>query len=147
MLDAATRGLVGSARVSASRPIAPGLFDETADGPRLVAGACPNCTRRHFPASPWCPYCGSAAVEKVAVGPDARLFLYTVVQSRPPGYRGPLPYGFGVVELACGLRVVTRLTETDLSHLAPGQPMSLVVEPLFTDDDGTPVASYAFAPR
>src|SRR5262249_47316045 len=111
MLDAATRGLVGSARVSASRPIAPGLFDETVDGPRLLAGACPNCTRRHFPASPWCPYCGSAAVEKIAVGPDARLFLYTVVQSRPPGYRGPLPYGFGVVELPCGLRVVTRLTE------------------------------------
>jgi hypothetical protein len=25
--------------------------------------------------------------------------------------------------------------------------MTLVVEPLFTDDDGTPVLSFAFAPR
>jgi hypothetical protein len=33
-----------------------------------------------------------------------------------------------------------------MDQLAPDLPMTLVVEPLFTDDDGTPVLSYAFAP-
>jgi uncharacterized OB-fold protein len=69
------------------------------------------------------------------------------VSSRPPGYRGPLPYGFGVVELDGGLRVVARLTEARLERLRPGLPMRLVVEPLFDDDEGRPVLSWAFAPE
>jgi uncharacterized OB-fold protein len=137
---------VGSATVPASRPIAPGLFMMADDGPRLVAGRCEPCGRLHFPATATCPYCGHAACRDVGVGPAARLFLFTVVQSQPPGYRGPLPFGFGVVELSEGLRVVTRLTEARLDRLHEGLSMSLVVEPLFTEDDGTAVLSYAFAP-
>jgi uncharacterized OB-fold protein len=132
--------------VRASRPIASGLFTTTDDGLRLVAGRCEPCGRLHFPATATCPYCGDARCREVGVGPDARLFLYTVVKSQPPGYRGPLPYGFGVVELPEGLRVVTRLTESQLDRLREGLAMRLVVEPLFTEDDGTDVLSYAFAP-
>jgi uncharacterized OB-fold protein len=81
------------------------------------------------------------------VGPAGHLRLFTVVSNRPPGYRGPLPYGFGVVELDdTGLEVITRLAETDPARLRPGLPVRLVVEPLFTDEDGTPVLAYAFAP-
>jgi uncharacterized OB-fold protein len=57
-----------------------------------------------------------------------------------------VPFGFGVVELPEGLRVVTRITETDLAMLRPGLAMRLVVDELFHEDDGTPVLSYAFAP-
>jgi uncharacterized OB-fold protein len=63
------------------------------------------------------------------------------VTAAPPGYRGHVPYGFGVVELPEGLRVVTRLTETDPSRLASGQAMQLVLVPLAED-----VVTYAFAP-
>lgn len=81
------------------------------------------------------------------VGPAGRLRLFIVVASRPPGDRGPVPYGFCVVELdGVDLRVVTRLTEADLQRLRPGLPVTLVTEPLFTDDDGAAVMSYAFAP-
>lgn len=128
------------------RPITAGLFAETSDGPRLLAGKCASCGRLHFPATPWCPYCGMPECGVAPVGPAARLFLYTAIASPPPGYRGPLPYGFGVVELAEGLRVVTRLTEADVLRLSPGLAMRLVVEPVFRDDDGTPVLCYAFAP-
>src|SRR5439155_1115144 len=83
-----------------------------------------------------------AAVE-TRVGPAGRLYLSTAVLSRPPGYRGEVPYGFGVVELEGGLRVIARLTESRLERLRPGLALSLVVEPLFTDDDGTAVLSYA----
>ncbi|HXJ35620.1 MAG TPA: OB-fold domain-containing protein [Candidatus Eisenbacteria bacterium] len=128
------------------RPIADGLFRVTPEGPRLLAGRCDGCGKLHFPASDSCPYCGGASCHETALAGTGQLFLYTVVKSAPPGYRGPLPYGFGVVELREGLRVVTRLTEPDAARLWRGQAMRLVIEPLFTDDDGTPVLSYAFAP-
>jgi uncharacterized OB-fold protein len=130
-----------------ARAITPGLFVTGPDGPRLVAGRCDACARLHFPANATCPYCGAVACVDTTVGPDARLYLYTTVTSRPAGYRGPVPYGFGIVEVDGGLRIVTRLTQTDVSRLRPALPMRLVVEPLFTDDDGTPVLSYAFRPE
>ncbi|HUO48652.1 MAG TPA: OB-fold domain-containing protein, partial [Acidimicrobiales bacterium] len=55
-------------------------------------------------------------------------------------------FGFGVVELPEGVRVVTRLTEPDPGRLAAGQPMALVVVPLHTADDGRTVTTFAFAP-
>ena len=133
--------------MAASRPITTGLFTESEDGPRLLAAGCDACGRLHFPATETCPYCGHAGCPVHEVGPHARLFLFTTIRSAPPGYRGPLPYGFGVVELPEGLRVVTRLTPPETSGLRPGTPMRLVVDPLFSDEDGTTVVSYAFAPE
>jgi uncharacterized protein len=130
-----------------ARPIADGLFETTQDGPRLRAARCLACDKLQFPAASTCPYCGSDRTTATLVGPAGVLRLFTVVANRPPGYRGPLPYGFGVVELdGTGLEVITRLTEADEAQLRPGLPMTLVVEPLFEDDDGTPVHTYAFAP-
>ncbi len=131
-----------------SRPISPGLFREEADGPRLLAGRCVACARLHFPASSICPYCGTADATPAAIGARGTLWLWTVVANRPPGYRGPVPFGFGVVELADdGLRVVTRLTEPRLASLRQGLPMRLVLDTLFTDDDGVAVVSYAYQPE
>ena len=127
------------------RPIAPGLFTTTDDGPRLRAASCDACARLHFPATESCPYCGGAACRERLVGADGTLFLHTAIASRPPGYRGVLPYGFGVIELSEGLRVVTRLTEADPARLRPGQAMRLVIEPLH-DEEGASVVSYAYAP-
>ena len=96
----------------------------------------------HFPVGPVCPYTGADDVEAVLLPRDGRLWAWTAVTHPPPGYDGPVPYGFGVVELdGIGLRVVTRLTEADPSRLHPGQLMTLV-----TDDLGDQVATWAFAP-
>ena len=130
-----------------TRPIAEGLFSDGPDGPRLLVGRCSACGKPHFPRGPVCPYCGEARCVDAAAGPDGRLWLYTAVLTRPPGYRGEVPYGFGVVELAGGLRVIARLTEARLERLRPGMAMRLVVEPLFSDDDGRAVLSYAFRPE
>ena len=70
-----------------------------------------------------------------------------MVLTAPPGYRGPVPYGFGVVEVDDGLRVITRLTESRPERLRPGLAVHLVLEPLFTDDEGRAVVSYAFRPE
>ena len=63
----------------------------------------------------------------------------------PPGYGGEVPFGFGVVELPEGVRVVTRLTEADPSLLRFGQPMQLEVVPLH-ESEGDAVVTYAFGP-
>jgi len=130
-----------------ARPVAPGLVVSGPDGPRLVVGRCPSCERVHFPLAEGCPWCGTEGASPAQAGPWARLWLWTAVSVRPPGYRGPLPYGFGIVELEdVPLRVVTRLGEAEPARLHEGQQLRLVVDRLCTDDDGTAVEGWAFAP-
>jgi uncharacterized OB-fold protein len=59
---------------------------------------------------------------------SGRVWSWTAVTARPPGYEGPIPFGFGVVELPDdGLRIVTRLTVSDPAALHAGQPVSYTV--------------------
>jgi uncharacterized OB-fold protein len=125
-------------------PVHDGLFDDTANGPRLRGTRCRACTRHHFPASVTCPFCGSADVEAVALSPEGTLWGWTGVTAAPPGYDGPVPFGFGVVELPEGVRVITRLEESDPSRLEFGQPMTLVLAEVGTNDDGSPLITYSF---
>jgi uncharacterized OB-fold protein len=74
-----------------------------------------------------------------------RLWAWTAVTSAPPGYKGEVPFGFGVVELPEGLRVIGRLTEARPDHLTRDQPMHLVLVTLPADEDRL-VVTYAFAP-
>lgn len=128
--------------------VTPGLFVEDKEGKcRLVAGYCEACSRHHFPRAQNCPYCSADQCAERLVGDTGKLYLFTTVVNRPPGYRGEVPFGFGVVELPEGLRVISRLTESDASRLRFGQPMKLVVSPLHADDEGRTVVSYAFRPE
>ena len=129
-------------------PIHPELFTLPGDprGPRLLAGRCGACQAHHFPASDTCPYCGAGDCAVDAIGARGRLALFTVVEARPPGYRGPVPYGFGVVDVDEGMRVVTRLAESRLEHLRAGMAVALEIAPLFTNDAGDEVLSFAYAP-
>lgn len=132
---------------TATRPLTDGLFDERPDGSIvLIGGYSPSSGRTHFPRLPACPYTGADDVDTVELPEHGTLWLWTSVSARPPGYDGALPFGFGVVELIDGLRVITRLTVTDPHALEFGQPMHLVRDVLQTDDDGTEVITYAFAP-
>src|SRR5437763_9899858 len=122
-----------------------GLFTTSADGTaRLVGGRCRSCGRHHFPRAHTCPYCSGQDVEEVFLSPDASLWAWTAVTAAPPGYRGEVPFGFGVVELPEGVRVITRLTERDPGALRFGQPVRLTIVPLHTDDEGRTVVTYAF---
>jgi len=125
------------------RPVAEGLFELDGDGSIILIGGFSHISgHHHFPLGPVCPYTGADDVEQVLLPRDGHLWAWTAVTHPPPGYDGPIPYGFGVVELdGIGLRVVTRLTESDPSRLHQGQRMTLV-----TDDLGDHVATWAFAP-
>ena len=68
------------------------------------------------------------------------------MRNRPPGYEGEVPFGFGVVELPEGLRLITRLTVADPAALRVGMPMRLMLVPLHVDEQGREVMTYAYAP-
>jgi len=105
------------------------LLQIDGDDVRLVGGFSPSSGHHHFPVAPVCPYTGADDVERVTLPTSGALWAWTAVTTAPPGYDGPLPYGFGVVELdGIGLRVVGRLTESDPSALHDGQPMRVVAE-------------------
>ena len=121
-----------------------GLF-VLGDHPVLIGGRCLKCDRVCFPRQDTCPYCSLGPVEAIELSRRGTLWAWTAVTASPPGYEGPVPYGFGVVELAEGLRVITRLTESDPADLEQGQQMELVIDPL-TENDGRRVLTYAFTP-
>lgn len=97
-----------------------------------------------FPRQEICPYCSAEHVDGVELSRNGALWAWTAVTAAPPGYEGPVPYGFGVVELQDGVRVVTRLTESDPTSLHHGQAMKLTTEVL--PFEGRRVLTYAFAP-
>jgi len=57
------------------------------------------------------------------------------------------PYGVGYVQMACGLKVESRLTEADPAALEIGMPMELVLIPYRTGADRAPVHTFAFQPQ
>lgn len=132
------------------RAAAGGLFELDSDGDgglRLVGGFSPSTGRHHFPLSEVCPYTGADDVERVLLSDRGTLWGWTTVTVAPPGYRGDVPYGFGIVELTQErLLVVSRLTHADPADLCFGAPMRLVADTVFTDEDGDDVVTWAFAP-
>jgi uncharacterized OB-fold protein len=128
-------------------PVHDGLWTTAPDGsPRLRGGRCEACGEHHFPRATDCPYCSTDAVVAVELSPGGTLWGWTAVTTAPPGYQGDVPFGFGVVELPEGIRVITRLTEPRPERLAFGQAMRLVLAPLHVDGEGRTVVGYAFAP-
>jgi len=128
---------------SAPVPVEEGLF--TVDPPRLLGACCAACDEHHFPRLEQCPYCGSGDVAALALSAHGTLWGWTEVTAAPPGYTGPVPFGFGVIELPEGIRVVTRLA-APVADYTFGQAMELRIVELHRQDDDSPVVTWEFAP-
>ena len=114
--------------------------------PRLLGGYSPTSEQFHFPLQSVCPYSGAQDVVSVELSDRATVWGHTVVTAPPPGYEGPIPYGFGVVELTRErLRIVTRLVIDDVAQVAFGDSAVLTFDIVGHDEDGTAVAVWAFA--
>ena len=146
---------MGAEADTGRRPVHDGLFGEDAHGsPFLLGGRCAGCDRVQFPMAPTCPACGADTINEVRLSDHGTLWGWTAVTAPPPGALGDVPFGFGVVELPEGLRVITRLTEPDPSRLAFGMSMQLTIIDLGPDPDpdrdaegnGEILTTYAFAP-
>ena len=128
--------------MAAPIPVHDELF--TIDPPRLLGARCTACGQHHFPRLAQCPYCGDEQVEPVELSDHGSLWGWTEVLTAPPGYEGDVPFGFGVVELPEGIRIITRLASPVTGYEA-GQPMQLRIVPLHESDAGT-VVTWEFAP-
>jgi uncharacterized OB-fold protein len=112
------------------------------DGVTLLGGWSPSSGLRHFPRSTLCPYSGADDVEPVDLPRTGTVWLRTTVNLPPPGYRGPVPYHLGIVELDGTplLRVIGRLAGTKID---PGDRVTLDGDEV-PDADGDPVLTWVF---
>lgn len=85
------------------------------------------------------------------LGNEGRLWSWTVQSFAPKSpydgataERGFSPYGVGYIELASGLKVEARLTESDPAKLQIGMPMRLIVEEYSLPPDTR--STFAFSP-
>ena len=123
------------------------------DAPRLVGGRCQACGNYTFPESSGCPKCTSSDIERAVLGTQGTLWAWTIQGFPPksPPYLGAndpkdfMPFGVGYVELP-EVIVEARLTVSEPTNLREGMAMQLTLEPLFTDEDGNEVVTFAFAP-
>ncbi|MCH8901514.1 MAG: OB-fold domain-containing protein [Chloroflexi bacterium] len=134
-------------------PVVEGLFEETADGPRLLGSICATCDMPYFPKSHVChnPDCDESKMEDATFGPQGTLWSYTVQYYPPPPpakYDEPYtPYALGLVDLPEGLRVLARISTDDPEGLQIGADVTLVLERLHGDMEGNEVITWMFRPR
>jgi len=136
---------------ASARPVAEGLFEVTADGPRLIGSRCRPCGVVTFPRQDSCPRCTSLDVEEHRLAARGSLWSWTIQCFRPksPPYAGTespeefVPYGVGYVDLPGEVRVEARLTESDPDRLRIDMPMELTVVPAPGDPSAV---TFAFRP-
>jgi uncharacterized OB-fold protein len=130
------------------QPLAPGLFEARPDGQVVLLGhRCHVCDTPGFPRRDTCGTCGSGNPDEVVLGGSGgTLFGWTEVTAAPPGYEGPVPYWFGIVELDDGLRVLGRLVVPPGSPLTFGQRMVCTTDAVAADETGGPLLVWAFTP-
>lgn len=134
-------------------PVEEGVFTSV-DNPRLIGSKCDNCGNHMFPTQGSCPKCAGTSTSVVELEPKGSLWTWTVQGYPPkaPPYLGNTDpktfeaFGVGYVELPGQVKVETRLTEADPEKLKIGMPMELTLVPLYTNDDGDDVVTFAFAP-
>jgi uncharacterized protein len=127
-----------------------GLFTipkSPAEEPHLIGSKCRNCGEVVFPRQRGCPNCCSENVEEIPMGPKGKLYSFTNVnRAVPEGYKGPVPYGVGLVDLPEGARIFAPLTESDPGKLKVGMDLTLIVGKLFEDAEGNEVIGFKFKP-
>jgi uncharacterized protein len=141
-------------------PVADGVFTWPSESPQLIGTRFRSSGVTVFPQATSCPRTAAQDGEPVLLPTHGTLWSWTIQGFLPknPPYAGKetphdfVPYGVGYVELRdpdtdVAVIVESRLTENDPKRLTIGMPMDMVIVPFTTDDDGTPVVTYAFAPR
>lgn len=136
----------------ASKNVIEGLFEDTAEGPRLLGSRCATCKAPYFPKSAVChnPACTEGKMQDAAFGPRGKLWSLAIQDYPPPPpakYDEPYePYAMGVIDLDDGLRVMGRISTDDPRSVEPGVDVELVLEPLYHEADGTEVITWKFRP-
>ncbi|MGB0211106.1 Zn-ribbon domain-containing OB-fold protein [Algiphilus sp.] len=131
---------------TAPRHALDGYLTEVDGVPHLLGSRCTGCGTYYFPRlDSFCrhPDCDSETFEDLPLSRTGRLWSYTNAAYQPPPPYVPVsdpyePFAIAAVELD-GERMVVLgqcAAGTGLADLEVGMAMELVVEALYTDDDG-----------
>jgi len=96
------------------------FWDGTRNG-ELRLQRCTACRESYFPPRPFCPACGSRAVEVYKASGKATLYSY-IINHRPRPDFGTEPHSIAVVTLAEGPRLMTNIVG------CPQTPEALVLD-------------------
>ena len=136
-----------------TKALAPDISTWPGEHPQLIGSRCGGCGATTFPTQRRCPSCSGAAMSEVLLPRRGTLVSWTTQGFLPgPPYAGRetaatfIPFGMGLVQLGDVVRVEARLTESDPARLRFGMEVELTMVPLYTDDDGDEVLTFAFAP-
>lgn len=133
-------------------PIDAALYTGGPDAPQLVGSRCADCGEVSFPKQDGCPSCTGSETSEIPLARRGKLWTFTIQRFPPPvpPFKGDpasfKPFGVGYVELAEGLRVEGRLTESDPEKLAIGMDMELVLEKFQDTESGDELMTFAFRP-
>jgi uncharacterized OB-fold protein len=126
-------------------PAVDGWF-ATGDAPALLGTRCTSCRTAFFPRETlFCrnPTCDGESFDEVELARTGRVWSYTDARYQPPPPYIPAsepfePFALAAVELARdGLVVLGQVAAGyGVDDLTVGAPVELVVETLYTDDDG-----------
>ena len=133
-------------------PLHPGLFSWPDSAPELLGSRCTDCGEHAFPSQPSCRACSSERTEIVRLGNTGTLWTWTIqsfmpkapyhTDETPETFR---PYGVGYIELACGIKVESRLQENSTNTLRIGLPMKLEIVPVREDSEGKQLMTFQFS--
>ena len=128
----------------------------TEGSPALLGSRCTACGTVFFPREEaFCrnPGCTGEAFDEVPLSRRGRVWSYTDARYQPPPPYVPRtgayePFALAAVELeAEGLVVLGQVADGyGVDDLAVGADVELVVEPLYTDDDGVERTTWRWRP-
>ena len=134
-----------------AKPLHEGLFSWPAPSPSLIGSRCLDCGEHTFPSQDACRACSGQNMASADLGNQGTLWTWTVqsfmpktpyhTDETPETFR---PYGVGYVELACGLKVESRLKENTPEELKIGMPMKLEIITVRKDDEDTDLLTFQF---
>ena len=104
-------------------------FFEAARRHELVVQRCVACGALRFPARAACNRCMSRDVEWAPVAATGTVFSVAVMhQANHPAFEAMLPYAVVLVELDCGVRMVTNVVDCPAGEVAIGMPVEVAWE-------------------
>jgi hypothetical protein len=104
-------------------------FYEAARRHELVVQRCRACGTLRFPARAACNRCMAREVEWTPVAGTGTVFSVAVMhQANHPAYAAMLPYAVVVVELECGVRLVTNVVDCAAHEVTIGMPVEVAWE-------------------
>ncbi len=110
------------------------FWDGTRAG-ELRLQRCDDCSNVYFPPRPFCPGCGSKAVQIFAASGKGTLHSYVINERPHPAWDEP--YAIAIVELAEGPRMMSNITSCPQTPEALQLDMELTVDFTPVSDDIT----------